>query len=144
MDSVRITIGNTVFTARLEEELAPATCAAFRTLLPLRGKLLQARWSGQAAWVPLDGVRLAVGPENQKHRPGAGQILFYPEGKSDTEILLPYGVTAFAARCGPLSGNHFLTLDADAAQLTQVGRRVWWEGAQEIVFELTPLHESVR
>jgi len=135
MASVRMTIGDAAYNATLEEALAPVTCAAFRTLLPLRGKLLQARWSGQAAWIPLDGVRLAVGPENQMHRPAPGQILFYPEGESDTEIMLPYGVTAFAARCGPLSGNHFLTLDADAGQLQEIGRRVWWEGAQEILFE---------
>ena len=144
MASVRITIGDAVFTATLEEALAPVTCAAFRTLLPLRGKLLQARWSGQAAWVPLDGVQLGIGAENQLHRPAPGQLLFHPENESETEMLLPYGETAFAARCGPLSGNHFLTLDADAAQLKEIGRRVWWEGAQEIVFELTPLHESVR
>jgi hypothetical protein len=135
MTTLSVTIGEKRYTAALEEALAPATCAAFRTLLPLRAKLLQARWSGQAAWVPLDGVRLAIGAENQMHRPAPGQLLFYPEGESETEILLPYGETAFAARCGPLSGNHFLTLDATADQLQEIGRRVWWEGAQEIVFD---------
>ena len=137
MTALSVTIGGNQFTAVLEEALAPATCAALRTLLPLRGKLLQARWSGQAAWVPLDGVQLAIGPENQMHRPAPGQLLFYPAAESETEILLPYGETAFAARCGPLSGNHFLTLDANATQLQEIGRRVWWEGAQDIVFELT-------
>jgi hypothetical protein len=136
MTTLSVTIGEKRYTATLEEALAPATCAAFRTLLPLRGKLLQARWSGQAAWVPLDGVRLAIGPENQMHRPAPGQLLFYPAGESETEILVPYGETAFAAKCGPLSGNHFLTLDADGEQLQEIGRRVWWEGAQEIVFDL--------
>jgi Protein of unknown function (DUF3830) len=134
-DVIQVTIGDQRCTARLEEALAPATCAAFRALLPLRGKLLQARWSGQAAWVPLDDLHIALKPENELHRPAPGQVLFYPEGQSGTEILIPYGETAFAARCGPLSGNHFLTLDMNADQFLEIGRRVWWEGAQEILFE---------
>ena len=37
---VRISIADLVFTARMEEETAPRTCAAFRALLPFHGKLL--------------------------------------------------------------------------------------------------------
>jgi hypothetical protein len=135
MTGIRLSVAGHQFSARLEEATAPATCAAFRTLLPLRGKLLQARWSGQAVWLPLDGLELPVGPENVKHRPEPGEILFYPGGESDPEILIPYGVTAFAARCGPLSGNHFLTLELDPPTLLEFGRRVWFDGAVEAVFE---------
>lgn len=142
MTFIRVSIAGEPYAARLEEAAAPATCAAFRKLLPLRGKLLQARWSGQAVWVPLHGLRLPIGPENLKHRPAPGELLFYPEGESDTEILIPYGVTVFAARSGPLSGNHFLTLDIDATKLQELGRRVWFEGTQEILFEEIPGRES--
>lgn len=141
MTYIRVTIGSQSFAARLEEAAAPETCAAFRSLLPLRGNVLQARWSGQAIWVPLSGLQVAVGPENLKHRPAPGEVLFYPEGESDTEILIPYGVTAFAARSGPLSGNHFLTLDVDATELQTLGRRIWFEGTQEILFEHVPSRE---
>jgi len=41
MMSVRITIGDLVLTAVLEQDRAPATCAAFVKLLPLRGHLIQ-------------------------------------------------------------------------------------------------------
>ena len=134
MASVRITIGDAAYNATLEEALAPVTCAAFRTLLPLRGKLLQARWSGQAAWIPLDGVRLAVGLENQMHRPAPGQILFYPEGESDTEILLPYGGVCFASKMGQLAGNHFLTVTEGLEKLPELGKKILWEGALDITF----------
>lgn len=132
---IRITIGGEVLVGALEYARAPATCALFLSLLPLRAKLAQARWSGQAAWVPLEHLDVAVAAENAMHRPSAGQLLFYPAGESPTEILVPYGETAFAAKCGPLSGNHFLTLDAPPEQLQALGHHVWWDGAQDILFE---------
>lgn len=131
---IGITIGNLQLTGVLEQDLAPATCAAFLKLLPLRGQLIQARWSGEAAWVPLGQLDVGVGAENATHRPLPGHLLLYPAGESETEILFPYGLTAFAAKCGPLSGNHFLTIQDGEQLLREVGRRVLWEGAQEIVF----------
>ena len=133
-----ISIGDQVLTGVLEEARAPATCEAFLKILPLRAHLLQARWSGQAAWVPLGPLDLGIRAENQLHRPLPGQALFYPAGESETEILLPYGVTAFAAVCGPLSGNHFLTIDGQEDQLRAIGHQVLWGGAQEIEFALVP------
>jgi hypothetical protein len=62
---LRITIGELEFSARLEEEKAPRTVQAVRGLLPLEGELVQARWSGEAAWVPLGWeLELGLGPEN--------------------------------------------------------------------------------
>ena len=137
MRQIRVTIGHLILTGTLEEELAPVTCAAFIALLPLRAKLLQARWSGQSAYVPLEDLHIRLDPENEMHRPSPGQVLFYPAGSSPTEILMPYGVTAFAAVCGPLSGNHFLTI-SDGDGLREMGRRVVWEGAQDITFDIPP------
>jgi hypothetical protein len=50
---------------------------------------------------------------------------------------MPYGVTAFACICGPLSGNHFLTI-GDGDGLREMERRVVWEGAQDITFDIPP------
>jgi hypothetical protein len=36
---------------------------------------------------------------------------------------------------GPLAGNHFLTLVEGREQLRELGRKVLWEGAQNILFE---------
>jgi hypothetical protein len=41
------------FVARLEEETAPQTCAAFKGMLPFRGQYVHCRWSGEAVWIPL-------------------------------------------------------------------------------------------
>ena len=47
-----ITAGGFAFTARLEEEAAPATVAAFRRLLPLESRIIHVRWSGRRAGSP--------------------------------------------------------------------------------------------
>ncbi len=130
-----ITVGDLVFAARFEEEAAPATCAAFRAVSPFRSRLIQARWSGEAGWVPLGEYQLGVGFENATSYPAPGEILFYPGGYSETEILVPYGPSCFASKLGQLAGNHFLTIVEGNEQLKEVGRRVLWEGAQEIRFE---------
>jgi hypothetical protein len=130
-----ITVGGLVFAARFEEAAAPATCAAFRAVLPFRSRLIQARWSGEAGWVPLGEYQLGVGFENATSYPAPGEILFYPGGYSETEILVPYGPSCFASKLGQLAGNHFLTIVEGNEQLKEVGRRVLWEGAQEIRFE---------
>jgi hypothetical protein len=135
MHQIRITVGSRVLIGTLEAERAPVTCRAFLALLPLHATLIQARWSGEAAWVPLGDLNVGVGPENAMHRPRPGQILLYPAGVSETEILIPYGLAAFAAKSGPLEGNHFLTIDDAEETLAEIGRRVLYEGAQDIVFE---------
>jgi hypothetical protein len=132
---LRITVGDLIFTAQLEEERAPRTCAAFRQLLPFRNRLVQARWSGEAGWTPLGDLSIGVGFENATSYPAPGEILFYPGGYSETEILFPYGPTCFASKLGQLAGNHFLTLLEGRARLPELGRRLLYEGAQAIVFE---------
>ncbi len=132
---LKITVGSLRFAARLETQAAPATCAAFRKILPLRGKLIQARWSGEAAWVPLGELDTGLRFENHTSYPAAGQLLLYPGGISETEILLPYGATRFASKAGQLAGNHFATIEEGQEQLAELGRRILWEGAQEILFE---------
>jgi len=132
---IRISVGDLVFTARFERERAPATVAALLRLLPLSGSLLQARWSGEAAWMPLGSLDVGVGAENDTQIPKPGQILLYPGGISETEILIPYGETAFASKAGPLRGNHVMTIVEGGEQLSELGRRVLWLGAQPIVLE---------
>jgi hypothetical protein len=135
MTNLRITIASLVFTARLEEADAPRTCAEFCTLLPYRQKLIQARWSGEAGWIPLGDFKLDVGFEHHTSYPAPGEILFYPGGYSETEILFPYGATHFASKLGQLAGNHFATIIEGRERLREVGQLLLWHGAQDIVFE---------
>jgi hypothetical protein len=129
-----IQVGSLRFTARWESEAAPKTCAAFRKLLPLRARLVQARWSGESAWVPLGELQTGIGYENHTSYPAAGQLLLYPGGLSETEVLFPYGSTRFASKAGQLAGNHFASIEDGREQLIELGRRVLYDGAQDIVF----------
>jgi len=72
---IRINVGDLVFMARLERERAPATVTALLRLLPLSGSLLQARWSGEAAWMPLGSLDVGVGAckKNDTQRPSSGR-----------------------------------------------------------------------
>ena len=132
---LRIIAGPFEFTARLEDEAAPRTVAAFRKLLPMRSKIIQARWSGESAWVPLGDLEVGVGFENHTSHPAPGHLLLYPGGLSETEILFPYGGTLFASRMGQLAGNHFASIEGGIEKLPKLGRLVLWEGAQDILFE---------
>jgi Protein of unknown function (DUF3830) len=134
-DLIQITAGGLRFVAQTHPD-APLTAAAFRQLLPYRQKLIHVRWSGEAVWIPLGDWKLGVGFENHTSHPSAGDLLFYPGDFSETEILIAYGACSFASKMGPLAGNHFLTIEDGKAQLRELGRRVLWQGAQDVVFEL--------
>jgi hypothetical protein len=136
MQMLRITAGKHVFIARLEEALAPNTCAAIRKWLPIKSKLVHCRWSGESTWVPMGEKRLGVDYENHTSHPAPGQILVYPGGISEMEILFPYGSTLFSSRVGQLAGNHFATVTAGNEHLAEVGRLCLWEGAQDFSIEL--------
>lgn len=129
-----ITVGGFTFRARWEDAAAPLTCAAFRKVLPFENKLIQARWSGEAAWIPMGDYDLGVGRENVTTYPSKGEILFHPAGISETEILFVYGHSMFASKAGPLAGNHFLTIVEGFEHLPALGEKVLWQGAQAIRF----------
>jgi hypothetical protein len=131
---LEIAAGDYRFVARLEEEAAQQTVAAFRRLLPLESRIIHVRWSGEACWIPFGELDVGVGPENATCYPAPGHILLYPGGVSETEILFPYGPTSFASKAGPLAGNHFATVLEGVERLPELGRTTLWEGAQPIRF----------
>jgi hypothetical protein len=134
MSLIRITAGPFRFAARFEDAAAPKTCARFRQLLPYQERIIHVRWSGEACWIPLGDLDLGLGFENHTSYPAPGQILLYPGGMSETEILLAYGGVRFASKMGQLAGNHFLTVVEGNEDLAGLGKLVLWSGAQEIVF----------
>ncbi len=135
MDELRVFIDGVEFAARLETTLAAKTCAAFVRRLPFKGRVVHVRWSGEAMWIPLGDLHFGVGYENATSHPAPGQVLLYPGGVSETEILLAYGPTSFGSKAGQLAGNHFLTLTGDLNRLAEIGRDTLWSGAKEITFE---------
>jgi hypothetical protein len=134
MADIRITAGPFTFAARWERQAAPRTCAKFESLLPFRQRLIHVRWSGEACWIPLGDLDLALGYENATSYPAPGQIILHPGGISETEILLAYGSVHFASKVGQLAGNHFLTIVEGNERLAELGKMVLWQGAQEIEF----------
>jgi hypothetical protein len=134
MSDISVTSGEFRFKARFEDKLAPKTCSMFRKLLPYRQRIIHVRWSGEACWIPLGDTQFGIGFENNTSYPAPGQIIVYPGGVSETEILLAYGPCQFASKAGVLSGNHFLTITEGNERLSAFGPHVLYHGAQEIVF----------
>jgi hypothetical protein len=138
---LKIAVGDLTFEARLEESDAPHTVEALLDLLPLRGKLVQAAWCGEAASLDMKDSGFALGSsehesfENHTTHPAPGDLIIYPGGFSDVEILFAYGPAIFARRFGNLAGNHFATVESGRENLKELGRRLVWDGAQEITIE---------
>ena len=135
MSKLKITAGPYTFDARLETEAAPRTCAAFLKHMPFKSQVVHVRWSGEAVWIPLGGLDFGVTYENHTSYPAPGQIILYPGGISETEILLAYGGVRFASKMGQLAGNHFITITSNLENVAPLGKLALWKGAQDILFE---------
>ena len=131
---LHIAVSGFELAARLEEDATPKTVAAFRRLLPLESRIIHVRWSGEGGWIPWGELDLGLGPENATCYPNPGELVIYPGGVSEAELLLAYGYVAFASKAGALAGNHFATVVEGHEHLRELGRRLLWEGAQDIVF----------
>jgi hypothetical protein len=130
-----ITVCGHTLTARLEEGLSPRTVAFFRTMLPYESQLIQARWSGQSCWIPMGDYDVGdLGLEDPTSYPAPGELLLYPGGASEVEILFPYGDTCFASKAGQLAGNHVATVVDGLEHLQSIGETCLWKGAQPIAF----------
>lgn len=136
MPDVVITLGSHRLGARFETAAAPDTCAAFRRLLPFTSQVIHVRWSGEAVWAPLGDLSIGVTHENATTYPHPGEVLWYPGGVSETELLMAYGRTHFASKAGSLAGNHFLTITDGLEQLSEIGRQVLWHGALPLTIAL--------
>ncbi|NCF36681.1 MAG: DUF3830 family protein [Gammaproteobacteria bacterium] len=132
---MKITIDGYDFDADLETGKSPATCYAFKQVMPFASQVVHVRWSGEGMWIPLGDMDFAVGYEDATAYPAPGQILLYPKGKSETEILIAYGSVHFASKAGTLAGNHFATITSDLERLREIGVSTLWQGAKSIRFE---------
>jgi hypothetical protein len=137
MTKIKITSGDYTFIGRLEEEKAPKTCEWFLNKLPYSATFIQGEWSGAIFFTGLKGIGREVPFEKPTSFPSKGEILMYPGNDTGNggEIYIPHGGNCFACPTGQLAGNHFLTIIEGIERLSEFGRKVRWEGAQEITFE---------
>jgi len=133
---MNIEIDGYKFDAVFEEINSPKTCEVFRKVIPFAAQVVHVRWSGEGMWIPLGEMDFAVKLEDATSYPTPGQVLLYPKGKSETEILIAYGSVHFASKAGSLAGNHFATITSDLEKLKEIGMSTLWEGSKSIIFSI--------
>ena len=129
MKKVEIKSGEFRFVGKLLTEEAPETCRVFENMLPLKSQFIHVRWSGEGIWIPYGDLRTGLDYENHTSHPAKGEMLLYPGGISEMEIIMSYGRCMFASQHGQLSGNHFLTIIEGLDDLYDFGRKVLYDGA---------------
>lgn len=134
--ALRLTIGPETFQARLRTDLAPRSCAWLAARLPLRLKLLHARWSGEACWAPLGDVDPRLPHEDATGFPAPGEAVLYAGGVSEPEILIAYGAARFASKAGALAGNPIISIVDGRDRLAAIGRTILWQGAMDLEIAL--------
>jgi hypothetical protein len=140
-DRLILTVGTQRFTARLRRDLAPRSCECLLGLLPYAGKVIHARWSGEALWSPLAEVLppdLRLPSECATGSPAPGQLLLYAGELSVPELLIPYGTSRFACKAGTLQGNSVLSIEDRLDRLAGLGSEVLWQGARGLRIEVSP------
>ena len=136
-------LGNELFPARLRWDLAPQSCERLLELLPYRGEVVHARWSGEAVWSPLGPAwprDSFLAKENAIQRPGPGEILLYAGELSEPELLIPYGVCCFASKAGALDGNPVLAIEERLERLAEIGVDILRRGALTLDVKVSNRH----
>jgi len=72
MEYLSITIGEYKIKAKLHVKKAQETCRLLTDAVPIIGNLIQARWSGEAAWLQMDTYEIEAPQENATSYPGPG------------------------------------------------------------------------
>ena len=133
MTELKFKIGKEELKAVLEEEKAPLTCEFFKKMLPIKNKIIHVRWSGEAVWT----FRTEIQKQDfllkmQRHIRKLGEMVLYPGGVSETEMMLAYGCCHFGSKAGELAGNHFLTVTEGKEKLMDIGREILYNGAETV------------
>ena len=98
MTHVDITAGPYKFVARLEEKLAPKTCAKFKTLLPYNERIIHVRWSGEGCWIPLGDLDLGLTYENHTSYPAPASSSSIRAGSAKRRSCSPMAASISPAR----------------------------------------------
>lgn len=102
MGELKIQAGAYQFEAKLEEALAPRTCATFLSLLPYKQKIIHVRWSGEACWIPLGELDLGLTFENHTSFPAPAKSLFIQAASAKRKFYSPTAAFTLRARSASL------------------------------------------
>ena len=134
---LEIRIDKSVFLATILEEKAPKTCKSVLGLLPLKGELFHATWSGDMLFFKCREISVKLEPENQTIYPSLGDV-----GLNSTlkEFHFIYGQAELRARFGPAPDNVFARITENLKDLAETGRRIHREGAKRITVRMPVLN----
>ena len=85
--------------------LTAARSPFFRTMLPLESKLIQARWSGQAAWIPFGDLDVGDRPGGSDQLPGPGRARLLPRRRQRDRDPVPVRRHLLREQGGPARGQ---------------------------------------
>ncbi len=150
MKKIEIDIEGRVFTAVLNEEKAPRTCAAVLSILPVSGEVWQGRWSGDCIYLILKPaitkeILLTEGTMSRIYG-RKGDVVFFdgrnPEavpGHNDfQEFFFVYGdVAQYRFPWGDEVCNLFARIKEDQLEeFEAIGEDVWKNGRKKVTVRL--------
>jgi len=133
---IKITLkkSNTTVVAELKDKLAPKTCKAFWSTLPIRGKATHARWGGSEIWTSIPHLE-NYEPESETILPAPGEILLVPAAPNVYDLAIWYGKGWCFGPSGFIPANHIATIKGDFTEFAQACERLLSEGCEEIIIE---------
>ncbi|MCB0820606.1 MAG: DUF3830 family protein [Bacteroidetes bacterium] len=112
---------------------APATCAAFRNLLPFARTLVHARVSGEEIWFD-DLPEIEVIQENASVFTLPGEVVLGPSNAHRTKTAGCFGIYYGAGKGLDACNIFAMVRESDRDQLCKIGERIWKQGAAEAQF----------
>lgn len=133
MQQIDITLDDTEVTARLLDEVAPATCQRLLEALPYEDRFTHTIWSGLMIHsndhpeLDLDVSRYPL-VENPVRFLESGDVVVWPHNGT---LAIAYGSSEFRWLTGPQVVTKVATIEGDIEPLIEKAARMMWEGAAE-------------
>lgn len=138
MSYVDIAFAGLQLRARLLEDRAPATVAAFQKALPLSGQAMQDQYSSQVMRIT---SRLDVAADSDRHYgfQHPGLLMLDP---TSGQLALCFGRGRLQNSIGPIAAVPIAEIGGDLAELNRLGDRLQFDGAGQITFEASKDQQS--
>jgi hypothetical protein len=125
--------------ARLLEDRAPVTVAAFRKALPISGNALQDQYSAQVMRVTSRLEVAAAGGDRQYGYQHPGLVMLDP---TSGQLAVCFGRGRLQNAIGPIPAVPIAEIGGDLAEFNRLGDRLQFDGAGPITFEESQDQES--